>query len=275
MESATNKKMASFVTTAGMARDLYDPEFYSAYEDITLSSARRIAPILLHLVSPRSVVDVGCGIGVWLRAFSENGVIYTKGLDGEHVQTSQLLIDACDFLMVDLGSPFEISGRYDLAICLEVGEHLSSERAAPLVAALTDAAPIVLFSAAIPGQGGRNHINEQWPSYWRNLFEARKFTMLDILRPRVRNDDAVAWWYRQNIVIFANDEAINMHPGLQIGLTSHQPLGIEWVHIDLVKSLRESMSAPLDAPHPGLRRLIREVPRAFRASVRRSLGKPR
>jgi hypothetical protein len=256
--------------------ELYDTEFYASYQDITLSSARRIVPIVVGLISPKSVIDVGCGVGLWLKVFQENGVTNSQGLDGAHVHRSELLIREDNFVATDLSGAFQIEGCYDLAVCLEVGEHLSPDCAHHLVRELTLSAPVVLFSAAIPGQRGRNHINEQWPSYWRDLFRARGYKVLDLLRPRLRDDDTVAWWYRQNIVIFANDEAINTHAALQNSVTTGQPLGIEWVHIDLVKNLTTEMAEARDQVlYPSLLMVIRQFPRALLASLRRRFGKER
>src|SRR5271154_6290276 len=96
-------------------------------------------------------------------------------LDGTYVDASKLLIDKAYFSAVDLRKPLSIDGHFDLALCLEVAEHLPVQRATNLVKTLTTAAQVVLFSAGIPGQGGTGHVNEQWPKYWRQLFEAEGF----------------------------------------------------------------------------------------------------
>ena len=117
---------------------------------------------------------------------------------------------------MDLSRPFKINGRYDLAICLEVAEHIPDEHSRDLVDALCAAAPVVLFSAAVPGQGGTGHINERWPEYWRERFEARGYRICDVIRPRIREDRRVVWWYRQNIVIYASEAGLAAHPALRV-----------------------------------------------------------
>jgi hypothetical protein len=178
-------------------------------------------------------VDVGCGVGTWLRAFRENGSRTVRGLDGSYVEPSQLNIDSSDFTAVDLARPFEIDSTFDLAICLEVAEHLTRSHSAHLVDALTRAAPVVLFSAAVPGQGGTGHVNEQWPEYWRDLFDSRGFAMLDVVRPRIREDRRVKWWYRQNLVLFADDAALAAHQELRAAPAPAN--AIEWVHVNMLR----------------------------------------
>ena len=191
---------------------LYDEAFFARYSEATLQSARIIVPHLLQQVRPQSVIDIGCGRGAWLRVFSDHGVQIVQGLDGHYVDRSKLLIERTDFTPVNLRESIKgefdplikkANGRYDLALCLEVAEHLPDSSACDLVRTLTTLAPIVLFSAAVPGQGGVGHINERWPYYWRLLFERYGFQRIDSIRRRIWRDERVHWWYRQNIFLFA------------------------------------------------------------------------
>jgi SAM-dependent methyltransferase len=215
-------------------KDTYGAEFYAQHISGSVQSAEIVAALVTELVKPGSVVDVGCGMGGWLRALGENGARELSGIDGDHVDRSKLLFDPSHFTPVDLSRPFKINGRYDLAICLEVAEHIPDEHSRDLVGALCAAAPVVLFSAALPGQGGTGHINERWPEYWRERFEARGYRICDVIRPRVREDRRVVWWYRQNIVIYASEAGLAAHPALRVGSGSGE---FEWVH---VKMLRDS-----------------------------------
>ena len=161
--------------------------------------------MVVELIHPSSVVDVGCGRGAWLGEFNAQGIDNIVGLDGDYLKPSMLRFPPQCFRPTDLSSKFEIpGGRYDLAICLEVAEHLPPANSRHLVRQLTSAAPLVLFSAAPPGQGGEGHINCQPLSYWRKIFEELGFRMLDPFRPKLRDDRRVAWWYRQNAVLFAS-----------------------------------------------------------------------
>ncbi len=216
-------------------RDLYDECFFDTYAVGALESARVVAPLVCDLIQPRRVLDVGCGRGAWLLGFRELGVELIRGLDGDHVRTGGLLIPRESFLSTDLANLAEPLGYYDLAICLEVLEHLSPQSGDKIVGALTEAAPVVLFSAAVPGQGGTGHVNEQWPEYWRALFEARGYRMLDLIRPLIRTDKRVAWWYRQNILLFASEIAISSNDKLRAEASRESQPELEWVHISMVR----------------------------------------
>ena len=124
------------------------------------------------------MVDIGCGSGTWASTYRKSG-IRILGVDGENIRDDQLLIDRSDFVRRDLTHPFQISDRFDLVNCLEVAEHLHSDKASTFVLELTKLADVVVFSAAVPGQGGTHHVNEQWPSYWINLFSTFGFKALD------------------------------------------------------------------------------------------------
>src|SRR5690348_14041749 len=103
----------------------------------------RIIPLVKEFVPIRSVVDVGCGSGSWLRAFQKNGARSIFGVDGN--ATPVLDIPRERFFRTDLDKPFKLKERFDLAVSLEVAEHLAPASADPLVRNLTHLAPAVLF----------------------------------------------------------------------------------------------------------------------------------
>lgn len=181
---------------------LYSPDFFEQQSAGSRRSAERVVPIVLGLVHPKSVVDVGCGVGAWLSVFKKNGVIRTLGIDGDYVDRRMLQIPAKEFLPGDLTLPLRLDERFDLAVSLEVGEHLPPESAAGYVETLTRLAPVVLFSAAIPHQGGVGHLNEQWPDYWRDLFARHGYEPIDCVRKRIWADPQVQWWYAQDILLY-------------------------------------------------------------------------
>jgi hypothetical protein len=202
-------------STLGPAGTPYTDTFFSNVSEASTASAQVIVPMVLDLVRPQSVIDVGCGLGQWARAFRDHGVPVVRGYDGAYVDRRALHIELDQFTAVDLTRPLVLDRRYDLAICLEVAEHLPTWRSAGLVRDLTAAAPVVLFSAAIPGQGGTNHVNEQWPPYWRGLFAKQGYVRLDPFRPRIWRNPVVAPWYRQNLYLFASGEAVAGTPALR------------------------------------------------------------
>lgn len=171
-------------------------------------SANVIVPMVITAYQPRSVIDVGCGVGTWLSVFAAYGVERILGIDGDYIDRSQLAIPERCFLARDLASQLLwFAERFDLAVCLEVVEHLPGERADGFIEDLTDLSDRVLFSAAVPGQGGTNHVNEQPLSYWQERFARHGYRMVDELRPVIAGDSRVDWWYRQNIVVFERSDA--------------------------------------------------------------------
>jgi SAM-dependent methyltransferase len=230
--------------------NFYAEEMYEA--DRTGDSARILVPIVVALLHPKNVVDVGCGRGAWLREMNALGV-KILGLDGDYLKPSMLRFPPEYFRPTDLSSKFEIPpDRYDLAICLETAEHLPPANSRHLVRQLTQAAPQVLFSAAPPGQAGGGHINCQPLSYWRRIFEEFGFRMLDPFRPRLRDDRRVAWWYRQNAVLFATPEAISANPALAQYPEVERGLESEWVYFWVA-------DAQASGPAIRARRLTRRV----------------
>lgn len=188
----------------------YDRTFYEGQQDRSLSSARLILGKLFPVLGPRRVLDVGCGVGTWLRVAAELSAEEICGIDGSYVDRSMLHISPAYFHPAALDAE-RLEGvlarvgrsRFDLTICLEVAEHLPFERAPSLVEDLTASADVVLFSAAVPYQYGTDHINEQWPEFWATLFRARGFACYDFLREPFWNDPHVDWWYAQNVLVFA------------------------------------------------------------------------
>jgi len=173
-----------------------------------IDSADVIVPLVLSLLKIDSVVDFGCGLGNFLKSFKKNGVSTVLGLDGYWTDKDKVLqnLEEHEFQIVDLEGSVILDQRFDLAVCLEVAEHLNKEFETVLVESLIKASDAVLFSAALPGQGGQNHINEKWLSGWIELFERYNYVPCDIIRPQIWEDDRVKWWYRQNILLFVEKE---------------------------------------------------------------------
>jgi SAM-dependent methyltransferase len=208
----------------------YSTTYFDLVRGQVRDSAREIVPLVTDLLRPERVVDIGCGTGTWLATFAEHGSRRILGIDGDYVDRSRLDIPADRFVAADLSQPVQVDGRYDLAVCLEVAEHLPPERSAPLVDLLTGLAPVVLFSAAIPLQGGVNHVNEQWPEFWAAHFERQGFLPIDCLRSRIWKNPKVAWFYAQNILLYAEEQFAREHPRLARELQDTNPDQLSLVH---------------------------------------------
>ena len=194
----------------------YTNDFFSNQEKGSLASAEEIVPIVLNYLRPQKVVDVGCGTGAWLSVFQKNGVHEILGIDGDYVDRKKLHIPEESFIASDLTNFSLKDRRFDLVISLEVAEHIPAESAENFVDTLVNLGPVILFSAAIPGQGGEDHFNEQWPEYWVAKFEKRGYTVVDCLRRKIWNNKNVEWWYAQNIMFFVKVSELDNYPTLKI-----------------------------------------------------------
>lgn len=216
----------------------YDASFYAQQSARSRSSASEVLPIVVEYFKPSSVIDVGCGVGTWASVCQELGVREVVGLDGAYVDPSLLQISADDFQAKDLEtlSASDAERRFDLALSVEVAEHLSHEAAPRFVSFLCASAPVVVFGAAIPGQGGLKHINEQPQSYWAAHFAANGYFPLDLIRARVWSHPDVEYWYAQNTLVYVNDPKLAASPPPILDIVHPQALA------DKMRMLRKKRS---------------------------------
>jgi SAM-dependent methyltransferase len=198
---------------AGLRRS-YNEAFFEALRKGSISSAGRVAPIMADLVRPRSVVDVGCGEGHWLAAFAKAGVEDVVVVDGDYVDRSRLAIPRERFIPHELNTVYRGDRRFDLAMSVECAEHIRPENSGKFADTLVGLAPVVMFSAALPYQGGRDHFNERWIDSWIRIFEQRGYVSVDALRAQVWDDRAVEWWYRQNLMVYVEKGALGRYAAL-------------------------------------------------------------
>jgi SAM-dependent methyltransferase len=250
----------------------YTREFFHGQRGDSRRSATTVVPIVLELLDPASVLDVGCGVGTWLAAFKERGVRDVLGLDGAYVDETMLQISAGEFRAVDLAAPFTLGRDFDLVMSLEVAEHLPEDRADDFVTSLVAHGKVVLFSAAVPHQGGTNHVNEQWPDYWIRRFERHGYHCRDVMRGRLWMNNDVSHWYRQNMLFFVAEELL----GEPVWSADQTPsfLGLPLVHPELLVDNRAALLRAPASLRVALRDLVaavRAVPGAAASAVRRRL----
>lgn len=173
-----------------------------------LNAAHEVVPLVLQLTKATSVLDVGCGTGTWLNVFEENGVNDLLGVDGDYVERNMLKIRGELFHAHDLTMPLALGRKFDVVVSLEVAEHIPEQFADVFVESLVTHGDVLLFSAAIPGQGGQNHLNEQWPEYWQKKFEQFGFYFHDVIRPKIWANERVDFWYRQNIFLVNRQKSL-------------------------------------------------------------------
>lgn len=218
----------------------YSSEFYDEMEQTNRTSASAIVPeVMVYAGQPRSVVDIGSGRGLWLAVFKEAGVIDIFGVDGDYVAPDKLHIPADSFKAADLTKPLELDRTFDLAICLEMAEHVPHEVSEILIAGLTRLAPVILFSAAIPLQGGSHHVNEQWPAYWKERFARHGYVPIDPLRRKFWNDPRVSFFYAQNVLFYVKEDKLADYPLLAQARKDGYDDALPLVHPHLFKYYSE------------------------------------
>lgn len=181
------------------------------YDDQAMASHRSAERVLQHMLSLfpsiQSVIDVGCGTGSWLSAAKNIGIDKIYGMEGSLAAKDMLMIPDDNWHAVDVTKPFNCGQRFDLAMSLEVAEHLPFEKHGVFIENIIQHSDLVLFSAAIPYQGGTGHQTENWPSYWAQLFSSKGFRCYDLLRHRIWNQRGINFWYKQNLLVFIREGA--------------------------------------------------------------------
>lgn len=213
-----------------MEKEYLNKSFYEERKK-SLSSAEIIVPIVLKLLNSKSVVDIGCGTGEFLKVFKNNGINDILGIDGSWIKKERLKIPEDNFISKDLTKKVKINKKFDLAVTLEVGEHLPKDSVNNFIETLTNLSDVILFSSAIPLQGGDKHINEQWIDYWKPLFNNKGYVLIDCIRKRIWNNESVNAWYCQNTFIFAKENTIRNN-------------------IKLMKEFKETNQEMLSLVHP-------------------------
>lgn len=251
-----------------MIEPIYKARFYGGQAAGSNLSAQSVLPVVFELVGlPSSMLDVGCGVATWGRAARELGVDDYLGIDGDWVPREQLRVPQEQFWPTDLLQidHLKIDRRFDLAICLEVAEHLPESAAAKLVKFLTAHADRVLFGAAVPGQGGTHHVNERWQSYWAEMFWECGFDPFDSVRPRIAGDVQIEYWYRQNTILYVRrDDGYLVPPRAQ----ATTPRALDYILPELYEDKLRRIATPK------LRELLRKIPVAFVSDLKRKLRRP-
>jgi len=187
----------------------YTQNFYESVSVRADLASKAILSIFVDLFEVTSIKDIGCGNGTWLRESLNHSLIQSRiGYDlssaiessnpfnneGIIFRETDLELKNCNFVFTDL------------TLCLEVAEHLTSESAVQLVKKICESSRYVIFSAATPGQGGFNHINEREFKYWISLFNSHGYTAFDIFREKIQSQKSIPTFYRNNIFLFIKSQ---------------------------------------------------------------------
>lgn len=247
---------------------LYSEQFYKSRNSDTQKSAELILEYLFKFLQPNSMVDFGCGVGTWLNVGKELGVKEILGIEGYWLNIKHLVIPEDSFIHKDLSQKIDLFRKFDLAISLEVAEHLEEQYASIFIENLTETSDVVLFSAAIPGQRGSGHVNEQWPEYWINKFKERDYLPIDVIRPEIWRNEEIKTWYRQNTILFVKREELEKLPVLQ---KFFDPLKSNWALVHPSTFMRQ-----IEISHPRystLRSILISFPEVILKTMKKKIKK--
>lgn len=259
--------------------EAYDRDFFDHHRHRMARSAARLVPEILDLLAPTtpaSAVDVGCGAGAFLAELGRRGVGELVAVEGPWLTRDQLDAPEAQLVTGELPAVLDtpqLQRTFDLALSLEVAEHLPEPDADRFVERLAALAPVVVFSAAVPGQGGTGHVHEAWPEEWAARFAAHGLVAADALRDRVWHDPDVAWWHAQNVLVFAHPDALERHPALAEAARRTDPAVLARIHPTHYRLKLDALAAATDPHRMSLVKTLGRLPRVAAAAVRRRLGR--
>jgi hypothetical protein len=183
----------------------FQSEFFDYMDPGARRSAAFIVSLLAKKLNPKSVLDVGCGRGVWPSEWKRAGVGGCIGVDGDYVDRAALAMPSECFIAWDLSRPLSLDRRFDIVQSLEVAQCIEGTHVEVFIDNLCRHGELIIFSAAVPGQGGERHVNEQPLEYWREKFSSRGYITFDWIRPIISGIPQIEPWYRYNCLLFATD----------------------------------------------------------------------
>ena len=127
-------------------KDYYDSHLGEVYErnEIWDKHFERIADRIINEINPKTVLDVGCAKGFLVEKLRDRGV-EAYGIDISEYAISSVREDIKPYCKVaSIAEPLE--EKYDLVVCIEVLEHLSTEDLYNACRNLTKCTNDVLFS---------------------------------------------------------------------------------------------------------------------------------
>jgi cyclopropane fatty-acyl-phospholipid synthase-like methyltransferase len=238
----------------------YTSDFFEVQMPISMRSAKIILPKIFEVFRPNSILDIGCGTGVWLKVAQELGVDEIIGIDGDYVNRDSLAIAEKNFVAKDLKESFDLNRSFDLVISSEVAEHLPLSVAEQFVSTLTKHSDFILFSAAVPGQGGTYHINEQPQQFWVDQFFANGYLPIDLLRKDIWTAPGVDWWYKQNMFLFVKESKLQQDSSLLSLYNSFKKSNYNMSHPEMIyhqKGINTAFQRFMEAPIYSVQKLLK------------------
>ena len=193
-------------------KNIYDEKFWGVRRgNWNYRSAQVILPMIFEYYRPNSIIDIGCGIGTWLSAALELGIENLQGIDCNEISEDFLLVPRKYISIDDLETHENINNKkYDLAISVEVAEHLDNSVSEHFVETLTNYSKVIIFSAGIPYQEGTHHINCQPPQFWYDLFNKFGYVCFDFRNELMNMWEKINPCYAQNILLYVHKDLIHI-----------------------------------------------------------------
>jgi SAM-dependent methyltransferase len=202
-------KFRSRIALVANHDELYDKYYYErVVEPEIIRSAPIIAESLVRDFNPQSVIDIGCGTGTLLLELKKRGV-NTLGLEYSQAGLENCRVKGLSVQHFNIESGKAIAEKADLAISTEVAEHLPAKCADKYVDILTSISNTVIVTAATPGQGGLDHVNEQPNEYWIGKFSQRDFQYQKEFTMQLRKEwqeKNTTDWYYSNVMVFKRND---------------------------------------------------------------------
>jgi SAM-dependent methyltransferase len=192
----------------GRHDQVYDKRYFDLIDSLAGGSAEIIAESIRSEFNPRSVLDVGCGTGALV------AILQSWGIRSQGLEQSEAALEVCqarglDVRKFDLEHDELVKEETDVVVSLEVAEHLP-EPVADRYVDLLCRGNVAVLTAAQPGQGGTDHVNEQPHSYWISKFANRRFLYAEKLTEKLKSNwqnQGVATFYVQNLMVFRHASA--------------------------------------------------------------------
>jgi cyclopropane fatty-acyl-phospholipid synthase-like methyltransferase len=188
-------------------QEIYDERYYNFVDEGALRNSNSMAESLVRNFKFKSLLDVGCGGGAFLMNLRLFGV-RVSGLEYSDDGLRRCFnrkLDVIKFDLEDCSKSFTTSMSFDVVTSFEVAEHIPECMADRFVDVLVGNGSLIIMSAAVPGQGGLDHVNEQPHDYWIAKFNKRGFNYNISLTDKIRAEWAgfgVDKWYSSNVMIF-------------------------------------------------------------------------
>jgi hypothetical protein len=170
-----------------------------------------LAETIIKEYQPKQIIDFGCGTGALAKAFACLGV-QVQAIDGysepDFSTHDNIRFTKLDLNDIDAVHEFlkQFDAKFDLAISIEVAEHLNPAVSSSFIEWMTSVADVIVFSAAVPSQDGDGHINCRSRSDWYQFIKKYDFTIADTLRQHFISNPNLGLWHKFNVVDYVQKD---------------------------------------------------------------------